>query len=142
MEEDKVQSVRVLGHDCDDCFAALAADCIAIGHPKIGTYAVVRARWLHSECPHGRTGVWLEAVEPDDEDNGTVWLSDVENPRVREIMRKGHSTAGLEDQPDFKKSRWRELFPDTIDATKGIGYPAREVGRYGSHPQHDGSEDD
>lgn len=139
MEDVKLQSVRVLGHDCADCFAALQADCATIGHPHVGAFAVVRTSLLDAECPHGRSGVWLEPVERDADD--VAWLDDTEDRDVRLVMEEGQSTAGLEDQPDFKKSRWRELFPDTIDATNGIGYPAREVGRYGSHPQHDGSDD-
>jgi hypothetical protein len=30
----------------------------------------------------------------------------------------------------------------TIDATKGIGYPVREHGPYGSHPMHDDFDDE
>lgn len=139
MEDAKLQSVSVRGHDCDKCLAALKADCAAVGHPKVGAFAVVPSSWLEAECPHGRSGVFLEPVES--EADGIVCLSDDEDPRVRMIMEKSGSGGGLEDQPEFQKSRWRELFPDTLDATKGIGYPAREVGRYGSHPQHDGSDE-
>jgi len=32
---------------------------------------------------------------------------------------------------------WRHSLA-LIDATKNYGYPAREAGRYGSHPSHDG----
>jgi hypothetical protein len=31
---------------------------------------------------------------------------------------------------------------DNLDATKGIGYPARDDGRYGSYPSHDGFADE
>jgi hypothetical protein len=31
---------------------------------------------------------------------------------------------------------------NNLDATKGIGYPVRESGRYGSHPSHDGFDDE
>jgi hypothetical protein len=33
---------------------------------------------------------------------------------------------------------WR----NNLDATKDYGYPARETGRYGSHPSHDGFDDE
>ena len=33
---------------------------------------------------------------------------------------------------------WR----NNLDATKDYGYPAREAGRYGSHPSHDGFDDE
>jgi hypothetical protein len=29
-----------------------------------------------------------------------------------------------------------------LDATRNMGYPAREGGRYGSHPSHDGFDDE
>jgi len=31
---------------------------------------------------------------------------------------------------------------ENIDATKNYGFPARESGRYGSHPSHDGFDDE
>jgi hypothetical protein len=31
---------------------------------------------------------------------------------------------------------------DNLDATKGIGYPARDDGRYGSFPSHDDFDDE
>jgi len=31
---------------------------------------------------------------------------------------------------------------NNLDATKNYGYPAREAGRYGSHPSHDGFDDE
>lgn len=31
---------------------------------------------------------------------------------------------------------------NNLDATKDYGYPAREAGRYGSHPSHDGFDDE
>jgi len=135
----ELQSVRVLGYDCDDCLAQLKADCAANGHARVGQFAVVPVVWLRHECPHGRSGVLLEPVEPDHD--GGVGLSDEDDDGGQEVVSEADMKSGIEDQPDFKKGRWRELFPDTIDATKGIGYPAREVGRYGSHPQHDGSDD-
>jgi hypothetical protein len=126
------QSVRVIGHDCEECFAALAADCAEIGFPQIGKFAVVPVSWLQAVCPHGRRGVQLESIQPDDNAGSSEAAQD----------EPGRSTATLEDQKPFKQSRWRELFPDTKDASKGIGYPAREHGWYGSYPQNDGSEDE
>ncbi len=31
---------------------------------------------------------------------------------------------------------------NNLDATKNIGYPVRDEGRYGSHPSHDGFDDE
>jgi len=37
---------------------------------------------------------------------------------------------------------WSEDGEENLDATKGIGYPARDDGRYGSYPSHDGFDDE
>lgn len=132
MEDVTLQSVRVFGSDCETCLAAFEADCAALGHPHVGTFAVVRDSWLHATCPHGREGVFLEAVEPEPESD---------DERLERVMAKGHS-GGPVDSPEVQKSRWRDLFSDNIDATKNVGYAARDMGRYGSHPQHDGSGED
>jgi hypothetical protein len=36
----------------------------------------------------------------------------------------------------------RPAWWDNLDATKNCGYPAREEGRYGSYPSHDGFDDE
>jgi hypothetical protein len=129
------QSVRVVACDCDRCLASLSAGCAASGLPaigEVGTFGVVPISWIGKRCRHGRRGLELERVEPDD-----VPETSVEPP-----ILPGRSSSTLQDQKAFQQSRWRELFPDPIDGTKGIGYPARETGRYGSHPQHDGSGDE
>lgn len=36
----------------------------------------------------------------------------------------------------------RPAWWNNLDATKDYGYPAREVGGYGSHPSHDGFDDE
>ncbi len=53
-------------------------------------------------------------------------------------------TQGAEADPDIADADMVEA-PDgwnNLDATKGMGYPARESGRYGSHPSHDGFDDE
>ena len=39
---------------------------------------------------------------------------------------------------EIEDPEWRH----NLDATKGIGFPAREEGHYGSHPAHDGFDDE
>jgi hypothetical protein len=41
-------------------------------------------------------------------------------------------------EQEIEDPEWRH----NLDATKGIGYPAREEGHYGSHPAHDGFDDE
>lgn len=132
--------VRVLGRDCPECFKALLLECDALGSPLAGTAGIVPAAWLDHSCSHGREGVFLERVDQEDAatDDSDDNQGDLE---IQVDVELGRSAATLDDQKWFQQERWRELYPDAIDATKGIGYPAREVGRYGSHPQHDGSDD-
>jgi hypothetical protein len=41
---------------------------------------------------------------------------------------------GKRGKVEAESPPWR----NNLDATKNYGYPAREAGRYGSHPSHDG----
>jgi hypothetical protein len=43
-----------------------------------------------------------------------------------------------EGKVEAETPSWR----NNLDATKNYGYPARESGRYGSHPSHDGIDDE
>jgi hypothetical protein len=66
-------------------------------------------------------------------ENGFVieFLSETDSP-------EDISEAAAEEGPEVVDSPgW-----DTLDATKNIGYPARESGRYGSYPAHDGFDDE
>ena len=132
----KVIYVRIIDWRCDACRDALLEDCRA-AHLELptGAFAIIPDHWRDRICPHD-AGFTMDILGParlqdhdsDDDD------ADSDEARIESIER--------DDQPILKKNRWRDLFPDSIDATKGIGYPAREVGRYGSYPQHDGSEDE
>ena len=51
--------------------------------------------------------------------------------------------------PSTESLRYKEgaeieppAWSNNLDATKNIGYPARESGRYGSHPSHDAFDDE
>lgn len=52
-------------------------------------------------------------------------LHPAESPSLESLRYKG----GAEIEPP--------AWSNNLDATKNIGYPARESGRYGSHPSHD-----
>ena len=53
---------------------------------------------------------------------------------------KGAFQESLRDkgESDIERPSWW----DNLDATKNCGYPAREEGRYGSYPSHDGFDDE
>jgi hypothetical protein len=108
---------RVIACDCDQCRDALLTDCRESSlPPPTDTFIVVPDWWANHECEHGRQGITMrfdvEVVSLDDVDD--IWVSAAD--------------AEMVEAPDG----WQNL-----DATKGIGYPAREQGRYGSHPSHD-----
>jgi hypothetical protein len=131
----KVLYVRVVEWTCDLCLEALLWDCQAEGmNPPTEAFTMFPAGWRGRTCPHGGAGFLFEILGPTCLDG-----DDHEN---LESERADPSRVERDDQPSRQKNRWRDLFPDTIDASKGIGYPAREVGRYGSYPQNDGCEDE
>jgi hypothetical protein len=47
-------------------------------------------------------------------------------------------SARQKDKMEVERPSWW----DNLDATKNCGYPAREEGRYGSYPSHDGFDDE
>jgi hypothetical protein len=56
---------------------------------------------------------------------------EVQAPMPKESQR-------WKNKQEIENPEWRH----NLDATKDIGYPAREEGRYGSHPAHDGFDDE
>ena len=59
------------------------------------------------------------------------------------VKKAQHSTGdaspdSARHEDKVKVERWW----DNLDATKNRGYPAREEGRYGSYPSHDGFDDE
>ena len=109
--------VRIVRWDCEECRDALLCDCLAqgIGQP-IGEFTLGPAEWVSRECPHRGDGFTLNIA------------------LVRSKARGGTGGGDFDNEGD--------LYEENIDATKGIGYPAREDGSYGSHPSHDGFDDD
>ncbi len=64
------------------------------------------------------------------------------------ISTPNTSSYALDEEMEVDRPEDQEEFNDApewwnnLDATKGIGYPAREEGRYGSYPSHDGFDDE
>jgi len=103
----------------------------------------------------------LAAKDRDKEDKTVHAFEDVLEIVRKKILRlraptlAGRAEAGvmLESGPQARapkeSQRWKNgqeieepEWRHNLDATKGIGYPAREEGRYGSHAAHDGFDDE
>ena len=65
---------------------------------------------------------------------------------AREIREMSHQADSSRPVGSLRYKEGAEIeSPDwynNLDATKNIGYPVRESGRYGSHPSHDGFDDE
>jgi uncharacterized C2H2 Zn-finger protein len=60
------------------------------------------------------------------------------NAAVDSIQNIGSESARQKGKLEVERPEWW----DNLDATKNRGYPAREEGRYGSYPSHDGFDDE
>lgn len=73
------------------------------------------------------------------------WRPDTEHPRTGKAAPQSNGSNGRRVVP--RQQSMREAFAevnsiDVRDKTRGYGFPCRENGRYGSHPMHDGFDDD
>jgi hypothetical protein len=111
---------RVVQDSCPECRDALLAEARSLGGlPLGGNVVIIPKHWLNTICPHGRSGLKFDLAAAD-----TDALS-------REAERAKSGEVEL------------EATDSTMDATKDIGYPAREHGcRYGSHPMLDDYDDE
>ena len=64
-------------------------------------------------------------------------------------FQKKAGQGDLPSETEQRSMRWKgeeeieaPAWRSSLDATKGIGFPVREAGRYGSHPSHDGFDDE
>jgi hypothetical protein len=116
---------RVVSGECVECRDQLVKDCRESGLPlPAGEVIAVPESWAGYRCPHPGEQFRLAFLPQ-------------ENESVDEILAASISWDD-EDLGDVEA-------PDgwmNIDATRNIGYPAREQGRYGSHPTHDGFGDE
>jgi hypothetical protein len=111
---------RVVQNDSPECVYALLAESKIFfpeGLPLEGEIVNVPQYWLDRQCPHGRLGVKFR-----------LEVTDSDTPREPERAKSG--------EVEFEATDSR------IDATKNIGYPAREHGPIGSHPMHDDFDDE
>jgi hypothetical protein len=71
---------------------------------------------------------------------GTMQAKNVDKNETDCPFGKGAFQKSLRDkgESDIERPSWW----DNLDATKNRGYPAREDGRYGSYPSHDGFDDE
>ena len=118
----KAIRAKVKQSNCSKCRDALLSDCRRFQLPVPTDQCIwVPERWVSHKCPHAKDGLVLEFEE----------------------------TATREFEFIPESARWKSedeiAAPDwwnNSDATKDIGYPARESGKYGSHPSHDGFDDE
>ena len=104
----------------------LLQDCRNFGlPPPTSQLILVPERWAAHACPHGQNGLVLEFE---------TGATDAPKSHVDTSTE----SARWKGEEETEVSPWW----DNLDATKGIGYPARESGRYGSHPSHDGFDDE
>jgi hypothetical protein len=114
----RIFRVRVTSFNCTQCLSDLIADCRSLGLPlPTNEYSKVPESWLTHECPHQENGLVIE-LEPQ-----------VSMPEESQRWK---------NEDEIEDPEWR----NNLDATKGIGYPAREEGHYGSYPGHDGFDDE
>jgi hypothetical protein len=119
---------RVVLADCAECRDHLLAACQELGLPlPTGVIVIVPKDWANYQCPHsgGQFQLDFPYGESDPADSydgvsGELMCWESEHPM----------------QVETPKSRIN------LDATKNIGYPVRERGRYGSHASHDRFDDE
>ena len=71
---------------------------------------------------------------------GAMQAKNIDKNKAGRRFGKGAFQESLRDkgESDIERPSWW----DNLDATKDRGYPAREEGRYGSYPSHDGFDDE
>jgi hypothetical protein len=117
---------KVVSFRCEICRDRLLADCREFELPNpTGQVIIVPASWKSYKCPHVGYGFDLDFLPA-----GANAIDREDDIEAESMRSKG--TEEIE-----APAWWRNL-----DATRGIGYPAREEGRYGSHPSHDGFDDE
>jgi hypothetical protein len=122
----KALEARIIASDCIDCRNRLLMDCRDFGLPLPESELIlVPARWLFHHCPHMEQGFVLK------------------------FDQTNQPAAGYNDQKAAASLRWKgeeemevPAWWINLDASKDIGYPVREEGRYGSHPSHDDFDDE
>jgi hypothetical protein len=112
--------------NCKECRNELLWDCQESGLPApISEIFLVPERWVSHECHHSEGEFALKIEDPE------LGRTEIEPEKDAESMR-------WKEEEEIEAPDWC----NNLDATKDIGYPVRETGRYGSHPSHDGFDDE
>ena len=106
---------KVIACDCVDCRNDLIIGCRTNGLPRPESEIIfIPEDWAQRTCPHGKQGITMRfGLTPNE-------VADTEH-------MIGDDAYDIE-APDG----WLNM-----SAHNGIGYSAREQGRYGSYPTHD-----
>jgi hypothetical protein len=101
---------RIVQDECSECRDALLEEAKSLKLPLAGTVVIIPSYWLNAVCPHGRPGLRFELATLGD---------------------------GCGRQEGESGKDELQAFDSATDATKDMGFTAREHGPYGSHPMHD-----
>lgn len=104
---------RIVQDECAECRNTLLEEAKSEHLPLAGTVVIIPRYWLNVACPHGNPGLKFELASGEHGPQDTA-------PDKDELP----------------------AFDSGMDATKDMGYPARENGPYGSHPMHDDFNDE
>lgn len=122
---------HVVAVHCEQCRDDLLIDCNDLGLPlPTGEFILIPCWWANKTCYHGKGGLALRVMGPAASHNQT------EEPRNN--RREERSARYKDVEAEIEAPDWR----NNLDASKDIGYPAREYGLYGSYPAHDGFDDE
>ncbi len=114
-------TARVVAFGCIQCRDLLLDDCRKFNLPlPIGEFIVVPEEWAYFRCPHMKHGFMLAF--------GCTQTGSAEGRDEVAV-----ALARREDGVEVAPPEWW----NNLDASKNIGYPVREEGRYGSYPSID-----
>jgi hypothetical protein len=109
---------KIVDDGCLECLHDLLEESKS-RYPLEGEVVMIPESWLDKVCAHGNSGLKFERVAVEADEEGDE-----------------------ESEVEFES----ELLDTRMDATKNIGYPAREwpctTQRYGSHPMLDPYDDE
>jgi hypothetical protein len=120
--------------------------CVAVGFPPFGVGKTERnagTRHAMKSCPLCKSQVREDRLQKHMSSRCAVRPN---KPPVQVAMAKQRVKKSADNAPESLRYKGIEVerpsWWNNLDATKDYGYPAREAGRYGSHPSHDGFDDE
>jgi hypothetical protein len=112
---------KIVQVGCQECLGDLVKEAKSAGYNLEGKVVLIPERWLEMPCPHGNVGLKFEGVPV---------ASDEE----------------VYEEVASEPLEACEVFDTRMDATKNLGFPAREfpctTQRYGSTPMYDPFDDE